>query len=136
MADKDPRERLRKLAAQLRELQHPDTVDADADGWVELRLVDAASWAADAIDRFLNGEEPSLDAAFGVAPRRGVKGNPLARWRLALKVEAMRRAGKSWKQIGDTLDYDVRELQRIRDRFDVDLISLELGRRLKRRGVK
>ena len=59
---------------------------------------------ADAIDKFLSGEAKSLDAAFGVKPRRGAPNKHAEHMDIARPIYSLMRQGRSWKEIYNELD--------------------------------
>lgn len=116
-----PRFKLKKLAKQLRKLSFPTSPIS----------IELARYATDAIEKFLSGECKSLDAAFGVAPKRGAPGWPKERVKMAREIFKMRCAGKSWHDIERTLKVERVTLRRIYSEFNVRLRSRELVRQLK-----
>jgi hypothetical protein len=75
---------------------------------------------AGGIEKYLKGECQSLDRAFGLARGRGKPKLPFGQgknFELAKKIFWLQYQGLSWKKIGDQLDKDPRELQRILDRY-------------------
>lgn len=102
---------------------------------VEGRVVPIA-WAAraaEAIERYLAGETKSLDAAFGLTPRRGAPRTRQATQEdIARKVFDLRYTGRSWKQVADKASEDEwsvtdqRSLRRIWDDFAALVLSDEI----------
>lgn len=90
--DKHPRYKIKTLSEQLRKLSFPRSP-------ISLEL---ATFAADAFDKFLTGT-CSLEAAFGLGGKPGVRGHPKARLKLAKAVRSLRKAGHSWKRVLDEL---------------------------------
>lgn len=107
-----------------------------------------ATFAADAIDLFLSGKAPSLDAAFGVIRARGrPPRQDKERDRMTLVASRLRDAGKSWLEVMDELgeqfpnrEEDERTVRRwYVERLDQLLakeLSDELCQRLGRTGSK
>ncbi len=56
-------------------------------------------FVADAIEKFLSGEAKSLDAAFGVEPRRGAPNKHAKHMALARKIYPLLLQGLRWKDI-------------------------------------
>jgi hypothetical protein len=79
-----------------------------------------------AIDRYLDGKNTSLDDAFGLK-RQGRPKSDLTKgkhFNLAEKAVIGRMAGKSWRQLCDELGFDdARELQRIEKRYRTDVLK-------------
>jgi hypothetical protein len=61
---------------------------------------------AEAIDDYLRNEADSLDAAFGLKRVRGRPRKDEHREHIARKAIALRRKGRSWKQVADALVKD------------------------------
>lgn len=59
--------------------------------------------AADAIERYLDGKVKSLDAAFGLRPKRGAPRKDDEHIVIAREVFNMRLAGKSWFDVANEL---------------------------------
>ena len=96
----------------------------------------ALQFVAHGINEFLKGKgKISLDAAFGMTPKRGAPRNPSkvkTRLTLAQKIFALRLVGKSWYDIEKELEnqgyqnIDARSLRRTYEEFKVRLLAKEL----------
>jgi len=130
--------RLAKLAAQLERMESADgglVIWATVDG-------DTAEWLAGALNKYLSGDAPSLDHAFGlIAPKQRPKKTE-EHVALARRILAMKLEGKSWKDIVDTLATDgasvtdPRSLKRIYDEYEIPALADELCRRLAEKDQK
>lgn len=110
---------LARLAEHLRGLKFPPPI---AGKW--------AAESADAIERFLDGNEKSLDIAFRLNPKRGAPVRCRDEHKaIAREVLSMKLGGTSWKKISDTLSAnnctvaDERSLRRIYRDFLADLVA-------------
>lgn len=115
----ETRNKLEKFANQLRKLTFPTSPIS----------IDLAKFVASALDRYLSDGEKSLDAAFGLTPRRGApRRKDDEHEALARRVFAMRDE-KSWQEIFDILSSegcavtDERTIERIYDNFRVRLLQ-------------
>lgn len=126
--EKDPRAELEQLAELLRSLSSSRSLHFSAP---TIRLM---TGAADAIARYLSGEAGSLDAAFGLTPKRGRPGKPDEHEGIARRIDDMREADMSWLDITDALSKegctvtDERTLRRIHLEFWVKLRTEEMNR--------
>ncbi len=116
--DKHPRYKIKALRKQLRKLSFPTSPIS----------VNLARFAADAFDKYLTAECPTLDAAFGLSKKRGVPGWPKMRLKMAKDIYRLRKAGKSWSKVQDELsssysDTDLGTLKRTYKEFRVHLMS-------------
>jgi hypothetical protein len=97
---------------------------------------DAASWAAEAIERFLAGEVSTLDVAFGLGAAAHRPADTERRFELALKARELRNAGKSWREVADEFSSSgasitsERAITRLVDEFTVRLTAHALTKRL------
>lgn len=103
------------------------------------------AWADEAqaaIQAFLSGEAETLDAAFGLKPeQRGAPGYPQRNEDIARKIYELRKAGKSWLDIGND-DYfkkkygvtDLRTLRRYYAEHRIALLSEELEAEFQKEG--
>ncbi|MBN9123211.1 MAG: hypothetical protein BGO99_02065 [Nitrosospira sp. 56-18] len=92
---------------------------------------DLAEFVSSAIEKYLEGKTKSLDAAFGLTPKRGVPGFPRRRKDLAMEILKMRLCGNSWTEISNKfLTHDERQLRRIYGEFREQVIAQELTDRL------
>ena len=81
-------------------------------------------FASNAIRQYLNGEQKSLNHAFGLVRSVGGQKRRSKHFELALKVFDERLKGKSWNTICDEQSIDdERELRRILDRCHDDIID-------------
>jgi len=124
--EQDTRAKLACFAQQLRELSFPTSTIS----------IDLAEFVASALESYCTGGTKSLDASFGLTPKRGAPGDPTKREAIARKIFAMRLSEMSWKEIADAFSAqgsnvtDERTLRRIYDEFDVKIMREELCRRL------
>lgn len=87
-----------------------------------------AAQAADAIDRYLAGKVNSLDAAFGLTPKRGAPSKDEKHIAIAREIVEMRLNGDSWIEIAQTFSTknnsvsDERTLRRIFHKYFAALI--------------
>jgi hypothetical protein len=90
-----------------------------------------AEFVSSAIERYLEGKTKSLDAAFGLTPKRGVPGFPRRRKDLAMEILKARLRGSSWKEISDKFpNHDERRLHRVYGEFKDQVFAQELIDRL------
>jgi len=122
----NPRYRLKQLATQLRKLRFPSSP-------INVRI---AHWAADAITHYLSGKAKTLNAAFGLRRKRGVRGQPLSRARIGKAIHQARRAGYSWDTVQSKLQeqgygvLDTGAMRRIYREFRVRLASRDIAQTL------
>lgn len=123
---KNIRGRLKEFAQQLKEQSFPESTVS----------VELAHFVSDAFTSYLEGEEKSLDAAFGLTLKRGAPGYPREREAIAKQIAAMQSNGKSWKEITETLTEqqalitDKRELIRVIKEDEVAAFAHVLTERL------
>lgn len=85
--------------------------------------------AAHAIENYLQGKSPSLDAAFGLTNKSGRPPDTNKHKVIAKKIFDMRMNNKSWNEIYDSLSddnctvTDPRSLQRIYNNFFIQIAS-------------
>ena len=120
------REKLSKFSAQLKKLTFPTSPIS----------VDLAKFVSTSLDRYLDGDASTLDAAFSLKPKRGSPGDPAKRRAMAKKILELRLGGKSWNEVsealtsGDAAPLDEREIRRTYKEFKVQVMAEEVGRRL------
>jgi hypothetical protein len=125
-ANSDTREKLADFGSHLRKLSFPTSPIP----------IDLARFVADAIESYLGSHSPSLDAAFGLTPKRGRPKKLEEHEAIARDMFHMRLANKSWKDICDAMVAkgskitDERTLRRIEEESFIKLGSEELARRL------
>ena len=92
---------------------------------------------ADALAAYLDGNEQTLDKAFGVARGRGAPVTATAaHFAIAQRILRMLINGQSWREVANAASTeawsvtDERELRRIYNRFQTQAMSEELARRL------
>ena len=119
--------KIKVLSQQLRKLTFPTSQ-------ISVKL---ARFAADAFDNYLSGNARTLDAAFGLAKKRGVPGWPKARLKMAKEVYALKKANKSWSQVQQELerqgykDTDLGTIKRTFKEFRVPLMAKTISESLK-----
>lgn len=121
-----PRYKIKELSKQLRKLSFPTSPIS----------VNLARFAADAFDKFIDGQSPTLDAAFGLSKKRGVPGWPKMRLKMAKAIYELKKDGKSWSEIQKALesrysDTDLGTLKRTYKEFHVHLMSKSVSNLLK-----
>lgn len=122
----DTREKLADFARRLRKLSFPTSPIP----------IDLARFVAGAIESYLCGQHPSLDAAFGLTPKKGAPRTLQEHEAIARDIFLMRLANKSWKDICHAMAAkgckitDERTLRRIDEEFSIKLGSEEVARRL------
>lgn len=122
----DTREKLADFARRLRKLSFPTSPIP----------VDLTRFVAGAIESYLCGQYPSLDAAFGLTPKKGRPRKLQEHEAIARDIFLMRLANKPWKDITDAMVAkgskitDERTLRRIDEEFFIKLGSEEIARRL------
>ncbi len=112
-SQEENKEKLRLFTNQLKKLSFPSSP-------ISIPLAD---FVITALESYLGDDIKSLDAAFGVNPKRGVPGFPRQREELARKVIGMKIAGNSWKEIADELGGDERNIRRVADEFKVQILA-------------
>lgn len=127
---KDPeaaRDLLAALVIELRELEFPSSPIS----------IPLARFVADALAAYLDGNEQTLDKAFGVARGRGAPVTATAaHFAIAQRILRMLINGQSWREVANAASTeawsvtDERELRRIYNRFQTQAMSEELARRL------
>lgn len=91
-----------------------------------------AKFASSAIENYLDGDTKSLDAAFGLTPKRGAPGRPEYRLDCARKSLQMKLKGLSWKKIADEFPNDnERNIRRHYKEFKNQVMSEEIAKRCK-----
>jgi hypothetical protein len=123
--DKHPRYKIKALSKRLRKLSFPSSP-------IPLEL---ATFAADAFDKFLTGQSPTLNAAFGLSKKRGAPGWPKTRLKMAKDIYKLRKEEKSWSEVQKELasrynDTDLGTLKRTYKEFVVHLMSKSVWKRL------
>jgi len=79
----ETRAKLQELVKQLRKLSFPSSpID-----------VEDAQFVASAFERYLTGKAKTLDAAFGLAPKRGAPRKNAKHEAIARKVDKLRKEG-------------------------------------------
>lgn len=94
-------------------------------------------WARPAIaalEKYLSGTAPSLDAAFGLKRGKGRPANPKRRESLVRKAMQMRREGHTWLKVAEALGVDERDIRRnVRDlkpRLRIEAVAADVARAL------
>ena len=82
---------LRELERQLKLLKHPTSPISE----------NLAHWAAEGIERYLSGNESSLDAALGLRRKPGRPKETEKQRQKARLTEALRDQGKTYREITD-----------------------------------
>ena len=125
----DGRDKLARLADHLRD-QVGRRKDANLPvGW---------QWmldCAEAIDRYLRNKADSLDAAFGLKLGKGRPRKDAHRKHIARKAIALRREGRSWKQVADAfaveqIDLDESVIREYAGEFALNILSDEQAEQL------
>jgi hypothetical protein len=99
--------------------------------------IESAQFVASALESYLDGKSKSLDAAFGLTPKRGAPRKQEIKKLIAREFLKKELEGKPVQTILDELSeemsrlhqYDDREVRRIRKEYEVLTMSEELGRR-------
>ena len=118
---------LASFAGQLRKLSFPTSPIQ----------VDLAMFVADALERYLHDGTPgiSLDAAFGLAPRRGRPPDIERTLEMATRIYALKLEGKSWMAITEAINsahgpqLGEREIRRIFETHQHTVRAEEMSRR-------
>jgi hypothetical protein len=121
-----PRYKIKALSKQLHKLSFPTSPIS----------VGLARFAADAFDKFLTGQSPTLDAAFGLSKKRGVPGWPKMRLKMAKDIYELKKDRNSWAEVQKELasrynDTDLGTLKRTYKEFRVHLMSKSISKLLK-----
>jgi len=98
MQEPEPREILALLAKHLQKLNLPLPVNGQD---VPVKW---AKKAADNIEKYLSGEEDSLDAAFDLKKKRGRPTDPSTRKMIARLARSRRKENKTWNEIKNELE--------------------------------
>lgn len=115
------REKLAKFVDELNEQTFPTSTIS----------IELAQFVASAMQSFLEKKSKSLDAAFGLTPKRGAPGYKQLKFDTAKKMLQLELAGKSKKEIADEIPrFDERKLRRIAAEFEVETTSEEICKRL------
>jgi hypothetical protein len=120
----EAREKLKEFASQLKRLSFPSSPIS----------IELAKFVEVALENYLDKKAKSLDAAFGLNPKRGTKGyrRDFNRKR-AEQIMRLRLDGKSWMDIAnnlggkDGIPKDEREIRRIADEFMIEIMAEEIS---------
>ena len=122
--EEQQKDKLRELASQLRSPSNPTAPISDS----------LAIWAGEAIERYLSGEEISLDAAFGVRPKPGRPEEIERRLPIAVEILDLLLEGKKFPEITDILNKDdpnaaleESALRKIFKEFRIDVMAIKVG---------
>jgi len=118
---------LKTAAAELRDLLSGQVIPSSS-------LTELAS----ALERYLSGQAPSLEAAFGLSAARGAPVTMAKQHRdIAKHIIDMKDSGATWETIEGALGVDAAQLRRIYKRYGAEvlceLVASEVGRRLEKR---
>jgi hypothetical protein len=95
---------------------------------------DVCGDAAQALTCFLESAEPSLDHAFGQVAAAHRPSEHERRLATAIKIDSLRNDGKKWSEVTDELGMEERQMRKLLEEFEPDLMVHKLIRLIRERG--